>query len=63
MTARGRIEEHHAHSDISVHCLDGAVLVVVVAKRLPHTVVAVDECAFLLTIGEQHGDAREAGAR
>jgi quercetin dioxygenase-like cupin family protein len=75
MKAGGRMEEHHADSDISVHCLHGAFrfevagtaheleagLVLVVAERLPHTVVAVDECAFLLTIGEKHGDAREAG--
>jgi quercetin dioxygenase-like cupin family protein len=76
MKAGGRMEERHAGSHISVHCLNGAFrfevvgtahdlgagLVLVVDERLPHSVVAVDDCAFLLTLGKQHGDAREAGA-
>jgi quercetin dioxygenase-like cupin family protein len=75
MKAGGGMEEHHAGSHISVHCLDGAFrfevagtahdleagLVLVVAEHLPHSVVAVDDGAFLPTLGEQRGDAREAG--
>jgi quercetin dioxygenase-like cupin family protein len=71
MRAGGRMGEHHADSAISVHCLKGRFCldvagathdltpgdVLVVGDRLPHSVVAVDECAFLLTIA--HGTSGE----
>ncbi len=68
MRSGGRMEEHHADSAITVQCLDGRLRfevggaahelvpghVLVVTERLPHSVVALDACAFLLTIGQQH---------
>ncbi|MBJ7607815.1 MAG: cupin domain-containing protein [Candidatus Dormibacteraeota bacterium] len=67
MKSGGRMEEHHTDSAITVQCLEGRLhfevggathdLVpghfLVVTERLPHSVVAIEECAFLLTIGEQ----------
>ncbi len=74
MKAGGQMEEHHADSAITVHCLEGHFRfkvagttheltpghVLVVTERLSHSVAAVDECAFLLTIGEQHRDGDAA---
>ncbi len=68
MNADGRMEEHHTDSAISVQALEGRLRfevggvtheltpghVLVVTERLAHSVVAIDECAFLLTIGQQH---------
>lgn len=67
MKAAGRMEEHHADSAISVQPLEGRFRFevggtthelapgqfLVVTERLPHSVVALEECAFLLTIGQQ----------
>ncbi len=75
MKGEGRMEEHHTDSAISVPCLEGrlrfevagtthelsAGQVLVVGEGLPHSVAAVEECAFLLTIGQQHrGEAPAA---
>ncbi|MGI8847840.1 MAG: cupin domain-containing protein [Candidatus Dormibacteria bacterium] len=68
MKSDGSMEEHHADSAITVHCLEGRFhftvdgtaheldpgQMLLVTERLPHSVQAVEECAFLLTIGEQH---------
>lgn len=70
MRADGRMDEHHADSAISVQCLQGRFRfdvsgtihdlapgqVLVVGDGLPHSVTAADECAFLLTIGDQPRD-------
>ena len=68
MRTGGRMDEHHADSTISVHCLEGRFRfevggsgydltpgqLLIVGERLPHGVVAIEEGAFLLTVGEQH---------
>lgn len=66
LKAGGRMSEHHADAPITVHGLQGAVnftvggqvirltpgLLVCVAAGMLHSVEAIDESAFLLTIGE-----------
>ena len=68
MKGGGRLDEHHTDSSISVQCLEGHLrlevggmvhelrpgLILMLIERLPHSVTALDESAFLLTIGEQH---------
>jgi quercetin dioxygenase-like cupin family protein len=61
----GRMNEHHAHAPITLHGLQGNLnltlgdqtvrltpgVLVTVAQGMPHSVEAIDESAFLLTIG------------
>ncbi|MEO8897984.1 MAG: cupin domain-containing protein, partial [Candidatus Dormibacter sp.] len=72
LKAHGRVDEHHPDSVVSVHCLDGQIRfevagaayeltpgqLLVVTERLPHSVVALAESAFLLIIGKPHHDER-----
>lgn len=69
LKADGVMHKHHADVPITVHCLKGKIrfevggrshelnpchLLVVVAG-LPHSARALEESAFLLTIGGLHG--------
>jgi quercetin dioxygenase-like cupin family protein len=65
----GRLDEHHTDSPITVHGLKGNVnftvaektfrltpgVLLAVAWALPHSIEALDESAFLLTIGGRTG--------
>jgi quercetin dioxygenase-like cupin family protein len=65
LKAGGEMNEHHADAPITLHGLQGCVnltvgdqtvrltpgLLVTVAQGLPHRLEAIDESAFLLTIG------------
>ena len=68
LKAGGTMHEHHADAPITVHGLEGRILfgvggqshevtsgrVLVVAAGLPHSIRAIEESAFLLTIGGMH---------
>ena len=68
LKAGGLMHEHHADAPITVHGLEGRIRfdvagqsheltpgrVLVVAAGLPHSVHAIDQSAFLLTMGGQH---------
>jgi quercetin dioxygenase-like cupin family protein len=63
------MHEHHADAPISVHALEGRIQfevggqshqllpghLLVVAAGLPHSVTAMEQSAFLLTIGGHDG--------
>jgi quercetin dioxygenase-like cupin family protein len=65
----GQIHEHHADSAITVQGVQGRVefrvgepkaelvpgVLLTVAAGRPHSVVGVDQCALILTIGGSHG--------
>lgn len=68
LKAGGQMHEHHADAPITVHGLEGRIQftvggqshelvpgrVLVVAAGLRHAVLAIEESAFLLTIGGLH---------
>lgn len=68
LKAGGLMHEHHADAPITVHCLEGRIrfdvegqsheltsgCVLIVAAGLPHSVHALEQSAFLLTIGGLH---------
>ena len=68
LKAGGLMHEHHADAPITVHGLEGRIRfdvggqshevtpghVLIAAGGLPHSVLAIEESAFLLTIGGLH---------
>jgi quercetin dioxygenase-like cupin family protein len=76
LKAGGLMHEHHADAPITVHGLEGRIRfdvgghshelipghVLVVAAGLPHSVHAIEESAFLLTIGGLHPPGRAGDA-
>ena len=76
LKAGGRMHEHHADAPITVHGLEGRIQfkvggqtrevipgqVLVVAAGLRHSVLAIEESAFLLTIGGLHPAHDKGGA-